>query len=78
MYDIPKSMFAREVDFKIETTSNNYATCRVLALRARQINSHTREKSEIKTGETETHNPTVEALTDYSKGRIVFDIPQPE
>lgn len=62
-------MFTREVDFKLEETENVYATCRALSLRARHINV---KKREAEPGTISLNNPTVGALGDYSRGRIVL------
>lgn len=62
-------MFTREVDFKLEETVNVYATCRALSLRARHINA---QKQGAEPGTLTLNNPTVGALGDYSRGRIVL------
>jgi DNA-directed RNA polymerase subunit K/omega len=66
--DIARRLFAREVDFKIETTVNAYAACRALSIRARHLNSRFRDLPEGAVDD----NPTVGALKDYSQGRIVL------
>ncbi len=68
MSDASPSMFAREVDFRLEGTINAYAACRALSVRARDINVKFRQLPEGTEGEQP--NPTVGALTDYSVGRI--------
>ena len=65
----PVSMFAREVDFKLETTDNSYVACRALSVRARHINRRGRELAE--STETTQPNPTVGAFIEYSTGRLV-------
>jgi len=65
---IAKRLFAREVDFKIETTINAYAACRALSIRARYLNSRFRDQPEG----TDDDNPTVGALKDYSLGHIAI------
>ena len=66
--DIARRLFAREVDFKIETTINSYAACRALSIRARHLNSRFRDLPEGAVDD----NPTVGALKEYSRGRIVL------
>ena len=68
--DIARRLFAREVDFKIETTENSYAACRALSIRARHLNSRFRDLPEGAVDDSD--NPTVGALEDYSRGRIVL------
>jgi hypothetical protein len=68
MSDSSETMFAREVDFRLEDTENAYAACRGLSVRARDINRRFKELSE--TAEMEQPSPTVGALGDYSTGRI--------
>ena len=68
MSDPSPSMFAGEVDFRLEVTINAYAACRALSVRARDINVKFRQLPEGTGGEQP--NPTVGALTDYSVGRI--------
>jgi DNA-directed RNA polymerase subunit K/omega len=68
--DIARRLFAREVDFKIETTENSYAACRALSIRARHRNSRFRDLPEGAVDDS--NNPTVGALKDYSRGRIVL------
>ena len=62
------SMFAREVDFKLEVTINPYVACRALSVRARDINVKFRQLPEGTEGEQP--NPTIGAFSDYSVGRI--------
>lgn len=69
MSDAFDSMFAREVDFKLETTDNAYVACRALSVRARHINRRIRELAE--STETPQPNPTVGAFVEYSVGRLV-------
>ena len=68
--DIARRLFAREVDFKIETTINSYAACRALSIRARHLNSRFRDLPEGAVDDS--NNPTVGALKEYSRGRIVL------
>ena len=35
----PKSMFERNIDFKMEETTNSYVACRALSIRARDVNT---------------------------------------
>lgn len=65
------SMFARELDFKLEETENSYAACRALSLRARQVNYQAREQAQSETTES-VAGPAVVALSDYASGRIVL------
>lgn len=68
---MPKLMFDRDVDFKLETTINPYAACRALSQRARQLNTSTSVET-VETEPEETLNPTVSALSDYAEGRIIL------
>lgn len=68
MADAPETMFAREVDFRLEGTDNAYAACRALSIRARDINRKFRDT--LASAEVEQPSPTVGALADYSNGRI--------
>ncbi|MFC1526177.1 hypothetical protein ACFL6X_05125 [Candidatus Latescibacterota bacterium] len=68
MSDSSDTMFAREVDFRLEETLNAYAACRGLSVRARDINRRFKELAE--SAELEQPSPTVGALGDYSRGRI--------
>ncbi len=74
MHEIEKSMFAREVDFKLEKTENAYIACRALSIRARHINARAREAAPET--RADWHNPTVGALVDYSSGQIDLALPQ--
>ena len=68
---MPRLMFDRNVDFKLETTVNPYAACRALSQRARQLNTEqTVENAEAEIDESV--NPTATALSDYATGRIVL------
>ena len=72
MAEAEKSMFDRAVDRKLEDTHNSYAACRGLSQRARHVNTHEQEMySGVEVRESEP-NPTVIALSDYSRGRIVL------
>ena len=64
-----KSMFAREIDFKMEQTPNSFIVCRSLSIRARDINQQGKQQ-EMETGNPLEANPTSLALTDYSDGVI--------
>ena len=68
--DMARRLFAREVDFKIEETINSYAACRALSIRARHLNSRFRDLPEGAVDDSD--NPTVGALKDYSRGRIIL------
>lgn len=76
MSDTQDSMFAREVDFKLETTENSYVACRALSVRARHINRRGRELAE--STEMTQPNPTVGAFVEYSTGRLVATRPEGE
>ena len=65
----PKSMFERNIDFKLETTTNSYSACRALSIRARDINTKNMQVQR-ESGLSSPLNPTAVALTDYSVGRI--------
>ena len=69
---MPKLMFDRNVDFKLETTENPYAACRALSRRARQLNSA--NQTELMESELpeQTPNPTATALSDYAEGRVTL------
>ena len=47
MADVLETMFAREVDFRLEDTDNAYAACRALSIRARDINRRFHDAAEI-------------------------------
>ena len=64
-----KSMFERDIDFKMETTANAYSACRALSIRARDVNTKNMQV-ERESGLSSPLNPTAVALTDYSVGRI--------
>ena len=68
--DMARRLFAREVDFKIEKTLNSYAACRALSIRARHLNSRLKDLPEGTVNDS--NNPTVGALKEYSRGRIVL------
>ncbi|NKB67202.1 MAG: hypothetical protein GKR89_09085 [Candidatus Latescibacteria bacterium] len=70
-----KSMFNREIDFKMEQTHNSFIACRSLSIRARDINQQGKQQ-EMETGNPLAFNPTSLALTDYSQG--VIDISNTE
>ncbi len=67
----PKSMFERNIDFKMEETTNSYAACRALSIRARDVNTRNL-MVEKESGLVSPLNPTAVALTDYSVGRIAL------
>ena len=71
MSDASRSMFAREVDFKLEVTINAYAACRALSVRARDINGQFKQHQEGT--EVEQPNPTVGALSDC----LLYTSPSP-
>ena len=68
-----KSMFEKEVDVKLEKTENSYVACRALSQRARDINVENQQQ-EVEPDLAPSVNPTAVALSDYSKGRIVFSV----
>ncbi len=73
MADPARTMFNRDVDFKLEETFNGYAACRGLSQRARHVNAlQMRATIEAAEGVESEPNPTVCAFNDYSQGRIVF------
>ena len=67
-----QSMFDRDVDFKLEVTFNSYAACRALSQRARHVNIHEKELYAGVENAPSEPNPTVSALGEYSRGRIVL------
>lgn len=76
MNEVEKSMFARAVDFRLEKTTNAYIACRALSIRARHLNSRARDTAPE--AKTDSHNPTVGALVDYSQDHITVIIPHVE
>ncbi len=64
-----KSIFSREVAAGLQDLENRYEVCRAIFLRARNINSRLHEDGE-------SPNPTAEALTDYTSGRIIESRPE--
>ena len=67
----PESMFERNIDFKMETTTNSYSACRALSIRARDVNTKNMQL-ERESGLSSPLNPTAVALSDYSVGRIAL------
>ena len=65
-----KSIFSREVAAGLQDLENRYEVCRAIFLRARNINTQLHEDGD-------SPNPTVEALTDFTSGRIILT-PRPE
>jgi hypothetical protein len=63
---MPRSIFDRDVFFKMEQMDNPFIAARALSLRAREVNSH--QKSE----EDESISAPALALEDYLEGRIAF------
>ena len=74
MADALESMFAREVDFRLEVTDNAYAACRALSLRARHINRRFHDLAE--SAEVEQPGPTVGPMAEYTRGRIAIANPR--
>ena len=59
-----KSIFSAEVAAGLQDLENRYEVCRAIFMRARNINTRLHEDGD-------SPNPTAEALTDYTSGRIV-------
>ena len=64
-----KSIFDREVFFKMEQMSNPFIAARALSRRAREVNTRQKEQGE---DEEETMSAPALALEDYLEGRIEF------
>ena len=61
---MPKSIFDRDVFFKMEQLNNPFIAARALSIRAREVNT--------KQGEEEAVSAPALALDDFLKGRIEF------
>jgi DNA-directed RNA polymerase subunit K/omega len=66
---MPRSIFDREVFFKMEQMNNPFIAARVLSIRAREVNNKHKEKREEE--EVSISAPAL-ALEDYLEGRITF------
>lgn len=64
---MPRSIFDRDVFFKMEQMDNPFIAARALSLRAREVNSHQKD-----TEEDESVSAPALALEDYLEGRIAF------
>lgn len=62
---MPKSIFDRDVFFKMEQTNNPFIAARALSQRAREVNSRQRDE-----GQEESVSAPALALEDYLEGRI--------
>ena len=66
-----ESIFSRDISTGLQDLENRYKACRAIFLRARNINARYQE-------EDDTSNPTAQALTDFTSGRIVTVNPEDE
>jgi len=71
---MPKSIFDREVFFKMEQMENPFIAARALSIRAREVNTKQKEKEVESPSEEEevTVSAPALALDDYLEGRITF------
>lgn len=60
---MPKSIFDRDIFFKMEQLDNPFIAARALSIRAREVNTKQEEESD---------SAPVLALDDFLKGRINF------
>ena len=68
-----KSMFSREVAFKLEGEINAFQACRSLSQRARDINIERKlRESEGEVPENEQPNSSASAMLDFAEGRITL------
>lgn len=68
-----KSMFSREVAFKLEGEINSFQACRSLSQRARDINTERKlRESEGEIPENEQPNSSASAMLDFAEGRIAL------
>ena len=68
-----KSMFSREVAFKLEGEINAFQACRSLSQRARDINIERKlREAEGEIPEDELPNSSASAMLDFAEGRITF------
>ena len=68
-----KSMFSREVAFKLEGEINSFQACRSLSQRARDINIERKlREDEGEDLEAEQPNSSASAMLDFAEGRIVL------
>lgn len=68
---MPKSIFDREVFFKMEQMDNPFIAARALSIRAREVNAKHKEKETQEEEEVSVSAPAL-ALDDYLEGRITF------
>jgi hypothetical protein len=69
---MPKSIFDREVFFKMEQMDNPFIAARALSKRARDVNAKLKEK-EVETEEKAASiSAPALALDEYLEGRITF------
>ena len=68
---MPKSIFDREVFFKMEQMENPFIAARALSIRAREVNTKQKEKVVVVEEEVAISAPAL-ALDDYLEGRITF------
>ena len=70
---MPRSIFDREVFFRMEQMDNPFVAARALSRRAREVNAQQKEREE----EESVSAPAL-ALEDYLEGRISFKTEQTE
>ena len=66
-----ESIFSREISTGLQDLENRYKACKAIFLRARNINARYQE-------EADTANPTAQALSDFTTGKIVTVDPEEE
>ena len=64
-----ESIFSRDISTGLQDLDNRYIACRAIFLRARSINARYQEESD-------TGNPTAQALSDFTTGKIETVIPE--
>lgn len=69
---MPKSIFDREVFFKMEQMENPFIAARALSIRAREVNTKQKEKVVVVVEEEVAISAPALALDDYLEGRITF------
>ena len=67
-----KSIFDREIFFKLETIANPFIAARAISQRARMLNTNQRQQEKLE----ETVTATTSALNEYLEGRIDFSTSQ--